>query len=99
MADNEEDIQDNPPSVDRVARRALILSAIVCRGHIDHGAGDVEAESLRSRMLDWVQSLDLQEEIEPQESALLNAPLGALAKRQVISATWQAEGLAILGWA
>lgn len=99
MAESDEEIEDDPPSDERVARRALILSAVVCRGNIDHGAGNDEAESLRSRMLDWVQSLELLDEIEPRELALLQAPLGTLAEWQVISTTWQAEGLAILGWA
>src|SRR5205807_267987 len=81
------------------ARRALVLSAVACRGNIDHGAGNAEAGSLRDRMLDWIAFLDMQEEIEPREAALLKAPLWSLTQRQVIDATWQAEGLAVLAWA
>src|SRR5438874_815687 len=96
VSENEETIEARPPSAQRAARRALALSAVVCRGNIDRGAGNADAESLRDRILDWIAFLDVQDEIEPQETALLKAPLGALAQRQVIDATWQAEGLAVL---
>ena len=99
MSESEDNIEATPPSAQRVARRALVLSAVVCRGNIDRGAGDAEAESVRNRILDWIASLDVQGETEPHEAALLKVPLGALTGQQVIDATWQAEGLAVLAWA
>jgi len=99
MLENEESIEATPPNAQRVARRALVLSAVVCRGNIDDGAGNADTESLRKRTLDWIAFLDVQEEIEPQEAALLKTPLGGLTERRVIDATWQAEGLAVLAWA
>jgi Domain of unknown function (DUF4272) len=99
MSESEESIERTPPSAQRVARRALVLSAVVCRGNIDHGAGNADTESLRNRILDWITFLDVQDEIEPREAALLKAPLSALTQQQVIDATWQAEGLAVLAWA
>jgi hypothetical protein len=83
----------------RVARRSLILAAVVCRGSIDSGAGQPEAESLRQRILDWLTGLNLWDEVEPGEREILYAPLGKLEAKQVIRTTWYAEGLAILAWA
>jgi hypothetical protein len=99
VTDDRETSEEKPPSAGRVARRALILSAVVCRGNIDNGAGNPDAEALHRRILDWIRSLDLQEEPEPEELALLKAPLGTLNQNQVVHATWQAEGLVVLAWA
>jgi hypothetical protein len=63
-----------PPSAGRVARRALTLSAVVCRANPD-------AEVLQRQILDWLLSLDLHNEIEQQESDMLNAPLGCLESK------------------
>ncbi len=82
-----------------VARRALILAAAVCRGSIDSGAGQPDAESLRNRILEWLTTLGLWSAVEPGEEKLLRAPLGTLAVKDVIRSTWYAEGLAVLSWA
>lgn len=99
MAQDDEGIDYSPPGGERVARRALILSAVICRANIDHGAGNDDAESLRNQILEWLQALDLHDEIEPWEMTMLKAPLGGLTERQVIRSSWLAEGLAILAWA
>jgi hypothetical protein len=90
---------ETPPDARSVARRCLILSAVTCRGYIDHGRDSPKAQALHARLVDWLRQLGLRDEAEPAESAILAAPLGELSKRQVISATWVVEGLAVLAWA
>lgn len=88
-----------PVSAARAARRALVMSALVCRGSIEGGAGHSEAESLYSNVLSWLARLKLEADLEPFECEVLNRPLGTLDSTQVIRATWAVEGLAVLAWA
>ncbi len=88
-----------PVCAERAVRRALILAACSCRGSIESGAGQAEAESLRARILDWIALLKLEKEVEPNEEPVLHARLGTLGQRDVIESTWAFEGLAILCWA
>jgi hypothetical protein len=97
MSDQEDELQ-RPPA-ERVARRALVLAAVACRGSIEGDAGNAEAETFRQDIVEWIEDLGLSDEAEPDEMALLRKPLGELSERQTIDATWRAEGLAVLGWA
>jgi uncharacterized protein DUF4272 len=97
--DESEELDPIPPTPERVAKRALILSAVACRGAIEREAGDENAEAFRGRVLDWVKDLDLCEEIETGELELLDLPLGNLPKQVEVNASWRAEGLAVLAWA
>jgi hypothetical protein len=97
MSDEEDEL--HPPAADRVARRALILAAVVCRSGIESDAGNADAETFREEVIEWVEDLGLMDEIEPTEMALLRTPLGELSERQTIEASWKTEGLAVLGWA
>ncbi|OYV75198.1 MAG: hypothetical protein B7Z74_01355 [Deltaproteobacteria bacterium 21-66-5] len=72
---------------------------MVCRGSIESGAGQNQAESLHDRIRAWVTRCGLDTEFEPRESEMLRAPLGTLEANQVNVATWEVEGLAILVWA
>jgi hypothetical protein len=83
----------------RVARRALVLAAVVCRGAIDRGVGDPDAESLYPRILTWLTQMDLWEEVEPNEKKIFYTPLGQLEQKDIIQAIWYMEGLAVLAWA
>jgi hypothetical protein len=82
-----------------VARRVLILSAIVCRSNIDHDPTNPDAIALWGRVKTWIESLDVAAEIEPAERDMIYALLGSLDNRKRIQATWHAEGLGILAWA
>jgi hypothetical protein len=82
-----------------VARRALVLSAVVCRSNSDHDPTNPDAIDLWSRLKAWIESLDVAAEIEPAETEMIHAPLGSLDNNKRIRATWHAEGLAILAWA
>lgn len=88
-----------PPSPRRVAARALVLCAVVCRGFIEQEAATQETEALRRRILDWLGRLELLPEAEPQELAMLRAPLGRLPPQEAVDAGWRCEGLAVLAWA
>jgi hypothetical protein len=87
------------PSAERVAARALVLSAIVCRSAIEGDAGNPNAEAFRADVLSWIRGIGLAEEVESNELVLFECGLGELSNRQRIDASWRAEGLAVLAWA
>jgi hypothetical protein len=89
----------DPPTASAVARRGLILAAVACRGHIETGPRDAAAEALQPRIIEWLNATSLMETLEPEEHAILIAPLGALSERQRLDAGWRIEGAAILAWA
>jgi hypothetical protein len=88
-----------PPIPKRVAQRALVLSAIACRGSLENDADNKDAERFREEILDWLSDLGLSDEIESDEQELLTSPLGTLPRQRAIDAGWRSEGLAILAWA
>jgi hypothetical protein len=83
----------------QVVRRSFVLAAVVCRGSIEKGVNDPDALALHESIIDWLTRLNLWDEVEPSEKAMLRCPLGQLQKNDVIQATWYVEGLAILAWA
>lgn len=93
------DPMDVTLTANRVARRSLVLAAVVCRASIERGVGDPDAEALHGRILVWLTGLNLWDEVEPSEETMLRAPLGLLESQDVIQATWYVEGLAVLAWA
>jgi hypothetical protein len=100
MTDYEDDLPEpDPPLPERVARRAFVLAAVCCRSAIEDDADNVEAETFRRDVLAWLHDVGVTDEIEPEELALLSAPLGALNERQVIDGSWRGEGLGVLAWA
>lgn len=88
-----------PPDPRRIARRAMVLSTIVCRSNSDRDPSNPDAIDLWQRLKSWVERLELNDEMEPAESSMLYAPLGSLDDRLRVPATWEVEGLAILAWA
>lgn len=94
----ESDFRLIPPSPERVARRAFVLAAVVCRSGLESDAGNPEAERFRAGILEWLSGIGIADELEADERALLDAPLGSLTERQVIDASWRGEGLAVLAW-
>lgn len=84
------------PNAQRVARRALIMSAMICRAFIDDDEEQSEfAESIKT----WVNRSGLIPELEPEEKKILDAPLGVMTRQERISWTWRSEGLIVLAWA
>lgn len=89
-----------PPSADKVARRALVLSVISCRGFVE---GDREhpgaaAEFARDAR-EWLSSLALDGELTEWERRLLDTPFGTLSDRDRIDASWLSEAVNVLAWA
>jgi hypothetical protein len=87
------------PTAARVAGRALVLTAVVCRSTIEADAGSGDAEALQRGVLDWVGELDLTADAEESELALLRAPLGTLSERQASDGAGRSESLVVLAWA
>ena len=88
-----------PPTPDRVAARAIVMSAVSCRGVIESDAGNPGAEQLRTRVVKWLNNIGVSNEVEPTEAALLSTPLGELDQKTKVDATWKSEGLVVLAWA
>jgi hypothetical protein len=86
------------PDASRVARRALSLAAVVCRSLSDHDPTNPDAGDLWERLKGWVNSQELDNELEDHERVLIYSPLGSLSNSDRISATWRVEGLAVLAW-
>lgn len=95
----EVDLVLRPPSATRVARRALVLSAIVWRASLEQEKGRRRAAQLQAHLLAWLERHELELELEEHEHELLVAPLGSLTRQRAIDASWRSEGLAVLGWA
>ncbi|HXR47733.1 MAG TPA: DUF4272 domain-containing protein [Candidatus Limnocylindrales bacterium] len=89
-----------PPSASTVARRALILATVSCRGFIDNDKANASgASSLAKKAKDWLFALGLDEELSDWERKILSTEFGQLQERDRINASWLAEGLVILAWA
>ncbi len=87
-----------PPTPDRVAARAIVLSAITCRALIEKDAEKPGAEQLRKDVVEWLTRIGVTGEMEQTESDLLSTPLGKLDKKTTVDATWSSEGMAVLAW-
>lgn len=89
-----------PPNGVRVARRALVLTAIVYRGFLEHSEEDKnEREGQRAAVLEWIEAHALDEELEDDERILLDTPVGDLEEQLAVNAFWRSEGLGVLAWA
>lgn len=101
------------PTAERVARRALALTAVAARALLEQ-KGTVlrepkttswnplnwfsNPEKQRRDLLRWLTILGIEEEIEPEEWEVLQKPIGLLDSRQHIDSTWRLEGLVVLAW-
>ena len=85
-----EDIQDeyveHTRTADEVARRCIVLYAVVAAGH----------DEPRDDLFAWLQREQLWDAVSPAESAFLLAD--SPTERQCIHATWRAEALFPLLW-
>jgi hypothetical protein len=98
---NEEPDEDaDPPTAERVARRALALVAVTGRAILEQD--DPNAENVQQTyadLLEWVKEIDIDYEFEPDEREVVNCPLGQLKPQQQTNATWRLESLVVLAWA
>lgn len=86
------------PTAARVAKRAMVLSALVCRGFIEVD-NPAEVEELRASLLPWIDKVGARKEMEQHELVALTAPLGGLDAQVQINLAWAVEGLGVLAWA
>jgi hypothetical protein len=91
--------QPAPPAPRRVAARALALAAVVARAFAEMRPDSSGNREARDSPLAWLRGLGIASELEPQERAFLQAPLGRVERQTVINAAWRAEGLVVLAWA
>jgi hypothetical protein len=85
------------PDARRVAQRTLVLCSVAARGFLD-AETPTDAEALKRDLLDFVARHHLDRELEPEERAMLEAPIGSLERQPTIDATWRLEGMAVLAW-
>jgi hypothetical protein len=92
--------EPSAPDPVRVARRALALAAVASRALLEQTDPEkVDGEASRRRVLDWAAAAGVGDELEPDERAVLERPVGALGRPEAVNATWRLEGLAVLAWA
>jgi len=98
----------SPPSPLRVARRALVMAALVYRGFLEVGRAREElglpgdtpgGEEGRRQLLAFRAALDLQAEEEPLETLALETPVGALDRQRANALTWHGSALDAVAWA
>jgi hypothetical protein len=90
-----DDDELTPPTAERVLRRTLALAAVAMRAYLEApNARDGLAE-----LRDWVAKEQLDDELEPNERAVINAARGMLSAQQQVDASWRSEGVVVLGWA
>jgi hypothetical protein len=99
MSEMEDEFTPIPPTAERVAARAMVLSAVSCRGAIEKDAGKPGAEELRQQILPWLEQIGAADELEPAEKTLISTPLGELDRKRSMNASWQSEGMHVLAWA
>jgi len=88
-----------PWTAAKAARRALVLSSVVCCGAINGDTGEPGAAAVHNRVIDWLSRLSLWDEVEPAEERILRAPFGALTTDEANESVWRSEGLVVLAWA
>jgi Domain of unknown function (DUF4272) len=96
---DEEPEAADPPTAERVARRALALKAVTKRAILEQDAAIRATRRPYQDLLAWVRDVGLGDELEPDEWEILQRPPGRLELRRQINSTWRLEGLAVLAWA
>lgn len=96
--DELDEMPDRPPSPLDVARRALILSAVVCRASLEWYTDEQYQQETATHIREWLDELGLWPHVEPSEEGILRAPFGE-TQRLRVQGTWFVEGIALLSWA
>jgi len=90
--------QLTPPDAERVLRRTWALAAVAMRAYMEDPHA-TDAERRIRELRDWVAAAPLDDELEPAERAVLDAPRGSLTQRQQVDGSWRSEGVIVLAWA
>ena len=96
---DEADPEPTPPSAEEVARRALVLATISCRGVLELDPDREEAARFWSRVSSWWNRLGQDAELEPAEADLMAAAFGTAPHQELVNASWRSEALGVLAWA
>lgn len=98
--DDHADEEPEPPSAHRVAKRLYVNTAVVARGLLDMNLemGNRPAYSL-GELHDWLEHLDVTDEIERHEANILSTTAGHLVQQDTLKSVWTLEGLVVLAWA
>jgi hypothetical protein len=94
----------DPPTPQRVARRAVALMAVTGRAVVERefrskNYSAEDADRVLGDLREWVTDLDVWDEFEPAEAEALEAKPGKLTDRRFTDSMWRIEGLEVLGWA
>lgn len=82
-----------------IISRALGLSALVCRGHIEAAANEPKAVEMYELVLEWLLASGASDCLEREEGLLLVSPPGSLTRGEVARAVFRSEQLGVLAWA
>ncbi|MBI4614204.1 MAG: DUF4272 domain-containing protein [Planctomycetes bacterium] len=97
--DPDDEHEARPPSGPEVARRALVLAVVSCRGSLENDPDRAGAAAFWERVLLWWRSVEIDSSLESAEADLLSATFGELPGQSSVNASWRAEALVVLAWA
>src|SRR5262249_11137005 len=86
------------PAPIRVARRAVILYALLMRFTAEINPKHPRTKDLLAILPQWLDGLEVRSEIEPLDAEILATPLGSLKQEQQTDARWSGEAIGVLGW-
>lgn len=89
--------QSAMPTAERVAQRALVLTAVSCRGMLERDATADGSKGMLAEILPWLDKVGVRGELEDAELAALETPLGELEEEGEL--IWQIEAAGVMLWA
>jgi hypothetical protein len=94
------EVNDGPPTAERVARRAILLTAVGNRGLLEEEcASEASGRESCQGMLEWLRDARVSDELEAEEWKIFQRPFGRLESQAKINAVWRLEGAGVLLWA
>ncbi len=96
--DDDLDIELRPGA--DVARRSIIISALLQRISLEEAAGqrDLDVHGAAFDLREWLAAERLGDALTERESLIFSSPLGAIRGEDQRELSWQAEALAALLW-
>ena len=88
--------EPQPPDAQRILRRIWVLACVSARGFVEGEDDMIGRERTRREMLAWLRSLPLAGELEDDERAAIEAPIGQLGQQRTIDCGWRSEGIVVL---
>lgn len=100
--DREPDDYDDdfiPPAPERIAKRALCLTAVTARALLEQeDPKDALVRQDYEKLKQWVTHSGFSDELELEEKKVVETPLGELDPQTHINSVWRLEGLGVLCW-